>query len=544
MEGARTDIRLGFVARSTSAVAGIVAAVCLFLLFSIGIDRIPVTDRDEARFAQASKQMAVSGDLVDIRFQDSTRYKKPVGIYWAQTAASHALDAVGSNEIWVYRIPSVIAATLACVALYWAGLPLVGSAAAAIAALMLATTFLLQAEARLAKTDAALLLTVILAMGALARAWLGQERGFWTAGIFWTALAAGLLIKGPVVFGPVLSAVLWIALVQRKISWLKGLRPLHGLAWMLALALPWYIAIIWKSEGAFLVDSIGRDFTAKIASAQESHGAPPGAYLLTIWFTAWPWCVLIPAAVIAAFKARHTPRVAFLIGWIVLMWVLLEFVPTKLVHYPLPVFPAVMLLSASALLCGLPRIALHIGVAFWIIAGIALSAVALVVPIYLGDGINYFASLLVLAALATGVFGLRWLYREDHLRGVTSLTASGAFMAVGTFAVALPSFEDLYISEKLAAATACHAGEVHLADFHEPSAVFRMGTDVHLVNRDEALAALASDAAAIAWIEVDAPLTAQTITGLNYSNGDMITLQLYIAPGTPAEEPLCGDKTS
>ena len=62
--------------------------VCAALLFLPGFFTIPPIDRDEARFAQATKQMVESGDFIDIRFQDDVRYKKPVGIYWLQTARS------------------------------------------------------------------------------------------------------------------------------------------------------------------------------------------------------------------------------------------------------------------------------------------------------------------------------------------------------------------------------------------------------------------------------------------------------------------------
>jgi hypothetical protein len=61
--------------------------LCGFLLFLPGFFNIPPIDRDEARFAQATKQMVESGDFVDIRFQDEVRYKKPVGIYWMEAAA-------------------------------------------------------------------------------------------------------------------------------------------------------------------------------------------------------------------------------------------------------------------------------------------------------------------------------------------------------------------------------------------------------------------------------------------------------------------------
>src|ERR1700709_1314011 len=65
------------------------------VFFLPGFFTIPAIDRDEARFAQATKQMVESGDFVDIRFQDDVRYKKPVGIYWLQAAAVKTAPALG-----------------------------------------------------------------------------------------------------------------------------------------------------------------------------------------------------------------------------------------------------------------------------------------------------------------------------------------------------------------------------------------------------------------------------------------------------------------
>ena len=74
----------------------IVAALIAFLP---GFFQIPPVDRDEARFAQATKQMVESGDYIDIRFQDEVRYKKPVGIYWLQAAAVKAGRALGVPQV-------------------------------------------------------------------------------------------------------------------------------------------------------------------------------------------------------------------------------------------------------------------------------------------------------------------------------------------------------------------------------------------------------------------------------------------------------------
>src|SRR5262245_14630550 len=100
-----------------------------FLSFLPGFFQIPPVDRDEARFAQATKQMIETGDYIDIRFQDETRYKKPVGIYWLQAGVVKAAEALGVPEarttIWLYRLPSLAGALGAVLLTYWTALAFV-----------------------------------------------------------------------------------------------------------------------------------------------------------------------------------------------------------------------------------------------------------------------------------------------------------------------------------------------------------------------------------------------------------------------------------
>ena len=69
-----------------------------------GIAALPVTDRDEGRFVQATKQMLETGDFVDIRFQDQPRWKKPIGIYWLQAVAASPFGGVEA-PIWAIASP-------------------------------------------------------------------------------------------------------------------------------------------------------------------------------------------------------------------------------------------------------------------------------------------------------------------------------------------------------------------------------------------------------------------------------------------------------
>src|SRR5258706_9695647 len=90
----------------------LLAGLCL-LLYLPGIAAIPPLDRDEARFAQATRQMLETGDFVQIRFQDEARNKKPVGIHWLQAASVALLSTTASAAIWPYRLPSLAGALLA-----------------------------------------------------------------------------------------------------------------------------------------------------------------------------------------------------------------------------------------------------------------------------------------------------------------------------------------------------------------------------------------------------------------------------------------------
>ena len=141
--------------------------LCL-ILYAPGLAAIPPLDRDEARFAQATRQMLETGDFVRIRFQDEARNKKPIGIYWLQAAAVAAFSSPGSAAIWPYRLPSALAATAAVLLTFGFGARLFGSRPAGfIAAVLTASALGVVVEAHLAKTDAALLAAVVAGQGAL-----------------------------------------------------------------------------------------------------------------------------------------------------------------------------------------------------------------------------------------------------------------------------------------------------------------------------------------------------------------------------------------
>jgi 4-amino-4-deoxy-L-arabinose transferase-like glycosyltransferase len=471
--------------------AALLVAFCL-IAFLPGFFQIPPVDRDEARFAQSSKQMIKSGNYIDIHFQDEVRYKKPVGIYWLQVAAVKAGKAAGIPDalttIWLYRLPSLFGATLAVLLTYWTALVFVSRRAALIAALMMASSVLLGVEARLAKTDAMLLFTCVAAMGAMARIYLAKRRtpdapaGWTLPAILWTAMAAGVMLKGPLILMFVGLAALTLSLLDRSARWLAALRPLAGFAWMLVLVLPWFAAIIAKSGTTFFTDSFGHDMLAKVASGEEAHGAPPGYYFALFWITFWPGSILAGVAAPAVWRARREPGAQFLLAWLVPSWIVFEAVVTKLPHYVLPLYPAVAILIAGILDQGglyAKRWLVRGTVGWFIFPGI----IALLIPVafLIIDGdLGIAAWPFAAAAVILGLFAW-WLYEVDGAeRSLLRGMVSSIFLGATVYAVTFPALPALFPSELVAEAVRannCRNPQlVSTYSYQEPSLVFLLGT--------------------------------------------------------------------
>jgi 4-amino-4-deoxy-L-arabinose transferase-like glycosyltransferase len=534
--------------------------LCGLLLFLPGFFNIPPIDRDEARFAQATKQMVETGDFVDIRFQDDVRYKKPVGIYWLQSAAVETASALGlpraELRIWVYRIPSLVGAIGAVLLTYWTALAFVTRRGAVLAALLLCSSVLLGVEARLAKTDATLLLTVVAAMGALARVYLSWQRGedpehppwSWPA-IFWTALAGGVLLKGPLILLFVALTIVTLAILDRSASWLWRLRPVWGLMWTLVLVLPWFVAIFWRAGEIFFTDSIGGDMLSKLA-AQESHGAPPGLYLLLFWITFWPGAPLAGMAAPAVWRARREPGAQFLLAWLVPSWIVFELVLTKLPHYVLPLYPAIAILTVGALERRvLSRSWLMRSSAWWFVIPALASIIAVVGAIALTRQPAFLAWPLGAAAMILGLFAW-WLYDDNRAeRSLLNAVLAAMFLAEAVYGVVVPSLTTVFPSAEIARAlrnVVCVGPKAAAAGFHEPSLVFMTDTSTVLTDGSGAADFLNQGSCRFALVEQRSERSfvqraeaiglrynvARRIDGYNISQGRAISIAIFRSEGT------------
>src|SRR5207249_544687 len=81
---------------------------------------LPLVDRDEPRFAEASREMIERGDYVIPFFNNHYRFDKPPLTYWCQVACFRVF---GQNE-FAARFPTAVAAAFTALVIFAWGLRL------------------------------------------------------------------------------------------------------------------------------------------------------------------------------------------------------------------------------------------------------------------------------------------------------------------------------------------------------------------------------------------------------------------------------------
>jgi 4-amino-4-deoxy-L-arabinose transferase-like glycosyltransferase len=534
----------------------LLAAFFAVLIGLPGLIALPALDRDEARFAQATAQMLETGDFISINYQDQPREKKPVGIHWLQAASVAAFSSAEARQIWAYRIPSLLGAALAAAACVWGASAFFGPRVSLAAGAVLAATALLSTESGIAKTDAVLCGTVTLSLAALAQIYAAVLRGEAPRRrvklLFWLGFAVAMLDKGPV--GPMVIGLAGLALAvsDRKTRWAGSLGWGWGLILVAAIVGPWAVAITVRTDGAFWTHAIGGDMAPKLKGGQEGHFAPPGIYALMAPLVTFPASALLPAAAVGAWTRRREPGVRFALCWLIPAWLVFEAAPTKLVHYPLPTYPAIAWLAAAAFAEPTGRWSRRIAVVLAAIAGLVWAAVPIAAAASYGQGVAIavwagLAAAFAAAAAAASILAVLW--REaPRWRALAAALILGAGAHALIVAAVAPGLAPLWLSQRLASLLDADRlnprgglapGPVAAVGYAEPSLVFTLGTETELGDVSDAAEAISEGRPVVVEKRLDPAFRAEladdglraqpagSIAGLDYSSGRKEVLTVY-----------------
>jgi 4-amino-4-deoxy-L-arabinose transferase-like glycosyltransferase len=347
----------------------VLAVACIVFLGTIVSPPSLMDDVDSA-YAQVARVMLESGDWVTGRLNGVLYVDKPPLQVWAM-AVSFAIFGVAD---WAARLPLALAAVALCWVAYRFGRWAFGGRAGLYAGLTLATSIGMFLFTRVRIPDAAVALTVTLALWSLLRVLEEDEpRPRMWAAVLAASLGVGLLLKGLAALVLPAGAAFVYLLATRQLlaarTW-QRLRPFSGLLILLAIAAPWHLLAIVQNPPYFdftltsgpgqyrgffwryfLNEHLLRYLGLRYPRDYDTLALPAFWLLHAVWL--FPWSLFLPAAVKLDYRAATRASRARLLAlcWIGFVLVFFSF-STRQEYYSLPCYPALALLTGSAIATG------------------------------------------------------------------------------------------------------------------------------------------------------------------------------------------------
>lgn len=324
-----------------------------FLAFLALAASYPLVDPDEGRNAEVAREMVASGDLLVPRLAGMPYLDKPPALFWAAGLSIHLLGPIP----FAARLPAAIAALLTLIVVARLAAREVDAAFARRVVALLAVAPLFAVIAAYVIFDMMLALCVAVLWTALAREMIHGADPRRRAAMF-LALAAGLLVKGPVMLAWAVGGSLGTALLLRSTA------PLFWLGWwpgwtiVIVLAGGWFALASARfpeyPRYAFVEESFERMTTGSFRREQPWWFVPAvlaGGALPWSIATPWPWPRRAPAPgngsdAGEAARRRITLRVA--LGFVLFAAVFFTLSRSKLVTYLLPAIPPLAWHAAAA----------------------------------------------------------------------------------------------------------------------------------------------------------------------------------------------------
>jgi 4-amino-4-deoxy-L-arabinose transferase-like glycosyltransferase len=494
-------------------------------LFFWGLGSVPLFDVDEAVFAEATREMLVTGDWITPQYNGADRFDKPILFYWLMASA---FAVFGVSEFGARFWSAAFGVALVALILVFAWRRL-GPRAGLLSGLVAATSLEVVVLAHSAITDMVLIFFItagLLAWFSAVQA--SDPRARVDAALVGAAaLALAVLTKGPV--GIVLPGlILGVFLALRG-----GMREaLTGLPWgrmlvvFLLVAGPWYALELqargWSFVEGFLLKHNVRRFTGVISG----HAGPVYYYLPVVAVGLFPWTAFALPALRWAWPSgwwglrRPTDREALallLLVWAGVVFAFFSAAGTKLPNYVASLYPPLALLVgmwAERFVARAP------GADRWVGAGVlVLVSAALLVAIafgglpwwlewarerfpkaaYLHQAIDVGWGPTVLGAtVLVGAAAIAWLARQRRPVATIGAIAATTVLAVGVLLTAVAPVAASVIQVPLrdmavrASLEAGPDGGIAVYGLNKPSIVFYAKRLVTVVgeSRPQELAAL------------------------------------------------------
>ncbi len=531
---------------------GLIAA----FVFFTNLGGYALFDEDEPKNAVCGREMFERGDLIVPTFNGQLRTDKPILIYWLMQVSFRLF---GVSEFGA-RFGSALLAVGTTLLTYHLGRKLFSPDVGLLAGVIVCTSLMFSAIGRSVTPDSVLIFCLTLAFTSYVWAVAARRGGHFSGGMSgngspvtttpWTellpatwqsslpmylAMSCAILAKGPIgvllpctIIGLLLLvtrrrneldagtltvpsgpwwrrsiATVWqVMRPSRVLTTSLAMRVLLGAAVVLVVALPWYVIVGIKTDGAWLRGFLGDHNVGRFLGPKENHSGPVFYYVIALLMGCFPWSVFLPVAVWQLNKRlmqgdAWSDSDRFVACWAGVWFVFFSLASTKLPNYVLPMYPALALISARYLhgwqlapvalgtvtFRNCCRVLAVVGVVLMIAAPIAAS---LLLP---GDEWLFLIGAIPLLGASLAYVAAQ---REQRPRAIRILAVSAVSFVILLVAIA-PSRIGLHQdSPKLAEAARYAAGstDIKLATFNyfSPNLVFYAGQPIQRLRQADEIA--------------------------------------------------------
>lgn len=312
------------------------------LLFTANIGGFSIYIVDEARNATAAYEMYERGDWIVPTYNGELRMDKPPLHYYVMRAGY----VLFGKSPFSARLGSALCGFLTFLLLWRVAANEWNARAGRFTAFIYLAALYVPIQFHLATPDPYLALCFTAALLGLFIGWRDGKLGWQLTA--YVLLGLGMLAKGPV--APALGAlsVLVFLVWSRSLRWsdVWRFRPVLGGLILLAVALPWFAAVHFQTDGAWTRGFFLEHNLERFADTKEGHG---GIFLLIpaiVLLGMLPFGLWIPEAIVRQWR-RQPDLMVFASSVVLAVVGFFSVSQTKLPSYPFPAFGfAALLLGA------------------------------------------------------------------------------------------------------------------------------------------------------------------------------------------------------
>jgi len=392
----------------------IILALATATIFA-NIGGLDVYALDEAKNAEAAREMFISGDYVTPFYNGELRTDKPPLHYYFM---SIGYSLFGVNAFGARSMNALFGILTVLITFLFAKKQF-NEKVAIYSSLVLITSLHFNMQMHMSVPDPYLIFFLTWAFFSFYEAYL--ENNWWQKLFFYFAIGCGLLLKGPVAVGLTGLTALIFLIVNKDLKWktIWRLQPFGGLLLTFAVAIPWYWAVHQATDGLWTEEFFFKHNFSRYSDAMEGHN---GIFLLTFGYAfllgMLSFLAFIPQALKSAWKNDIASRYLLTATSVILIFFSLA--STKLPNYTTPAYPLLALLIGH-FISNLSDQFFQKKSNYILYLLYALIMIALPIGIYLGlqadPSIAHLKKLWVYFVPA-GLMGVYWLYVGIRRQGI------------------------------------------------------------------------------------------------------------------------------